>query len=60
VLATFFGAPFVGLAIAVPVLLVRRRRLLGLEIPYGPFLAAAALAYLFFGQWLPAPITFAG
>jgi leader peptidase (prepilin peptidase)/N-methyltransferase len=41
VAATFFGAPFVGLLIAVPILLARRGRLFGLEIPYGPFLALA-------------------
>ena len=60
VAATFFGAPFAGLAIAVPVLLYRRGKLFGLEIPYGPFLVGAALAYLFFGQYLPWPVTFAG
>jgi leader peptidase (prepilin peptidase)/N-methyltransferase len=58
VLVTFFGAPFIGLIVLVPILLFRRQRLFGLEVPYGPFLVGAALAYLYFGQWLPAPLTF--
>jgi leader peptidase (prepilin peptidase)/N-methyltransferase len=58
VVATFFGAPFVGLVILVPALLATRRRVLGLEVPYGPFLAGAAFAYVLFGQWLPLPLTF--
>ena len=56
--ATFFGAPFFGLLIAVPVLLGQRKKLVGLEIPYGPFLVLAALGYLFFGERLPPPLTF--
>lgn len=56
--ATFFGAPFFGLVIAVPILIARRRGTFGVEIPYGPFLVAAALAYLFFGHLVPPPLTF--
>jgi leader peptidase (prepilin peptidase)/N-methyltransferase len=59
VLVTFFTAPFAGLLISIPVLTARRQRLLGLEVPYGPFLVLAALGYLFFGQLLPPPLTFA-
>jgi leader peptidase (prepilin peptidase) / N-methyltransferase len=45
----FFTAPFVGLVVMVPLLLLRRRRVLGGgEVPYGPFLAFASVAYLFF------------
>jgi len=49
---TFFAAPFFGLLIIPAVLAFRRRRVLGVEVPYGPFLAAAALLYLFFGEQL--------
>jgi leader peptidase (prepilin peptidase)/N-methyltransferase len=52
VVASFFGAPFIGLAIVIPILLVRRSKILGVAIPYGPFLAAAAFAYLIFGRML--------
>jgi leader peptidase (prepilin peptidase)/N-methyltransferase len=57
-LVTFFGGPFVGLLVLVPIMLLRKQRLFGLEVPYGPFLVAAALCYLFFGQLLPPPLTF--
>jgi leader peptidase (prepilin peptidase) / N-methyltransferase len=50
VLVAFFGAPFFGLLIIPAVLLARRRRVLGVEVPYGPFLAGASLGYLFFGE----------
>ncbi len=58
VVVTFFGAPFIGLFVLVPALAARRRRLFGLEVPFGPFLVGAALAYLYFGHLLPAPLTF--
>ena len=47
---TFLLSPFFGLVIVVPVLVARRSRLRGVEVPFGPFLVAAALAYLFFGR----------
>jgi leader peptidase (prepilin peptidase)/N-methyltransferase len=53
---TFFAAPFFGLLLVVPILLVRRRRLIGVEVPYGPFLCAAALLYLFGGRQLLATL----
>jgi leader peptidase (prepilin peptidase)/N-methyltransferase len=52
VVFSFFGAPFVGLAIIVPTLIVRRSKIMGVAVPYGPFLAAAALVYLFLGRAL--------
>jgi leader peptidase (prepilin peptidase)/N-methyltransferase len=60
VLFSFFVAPFFGLVLVVPLLLLRRRKLVGTEVPYGPFLVAAALLYVFFGRdllalLLPAP-----
>ena len=55
---TFFGAPFVGLVVTVPRLLVRGRKLRGTEVPYGPFLVVAALLYLFLGHLLPWPLAF--
>jgi leader peptidase (prepilin peptidase)/N-methyltransferase len=51
---TFFAAPFFGLLVAIPVLVARRSQVTGIEIPYGPFLVAAALAYLFYGRDLMA------
>ncbi|MCU1281560.1 MAG: peptidase domain protein [bacterium] len=51
---TFFLAPFFGLLIAVPALLLRGKKVRGVEIPYGPFLVAAALVYVFFGRDLMA------
>jgi leader peptidase (prepilin peptidase)/N-methyltransferase len=58
VVFAFFGAPFVGLTVVVPLKLWQRRKLTGVEVPYGPFLAAAALAYLFFGRALVAALSF--
>lgn len=52
VVFTFLLAPFFGLFIIVPVLIVRRSRIRGVEVPYGPFLVAAALVYVFFGRQL--------
>ncbi len=43
----FFAAPFLGLLVLVPLMLARRSRLRGVEVPYGPFLAVAGVAYLF-------------
>jgi leader peptidase (prepilin peptidase)/N-methyltransferase len=56
--AVVFAAAFVGAAISLPVALIGRARrgsrqpLRRLEIPFGPFLAAAAVAYLFVQPWL--------
>ncbi|HWE30972.1 MAG TPA: prepilin peptidase [Polyangia bacterium] len=47
---TFLLAPFFGLALVIPVLVARRKKLRGVEIPYGPFLVAAAMVYVFFGR----------
>jgi leader peptidase (prepilin peptidase) / N-methyltransferase len=55
-----FGASFVGPLVSIPVALVARRRSATAEplnrmlIPFGPFLAGAALAYLFVSPWLTA------
>ena len=51
---TFLLSPFFGLLIAVPVLVAKRKKVRGVEVPYGPFLVAAALVYVFFGRdlWL--------
>jgi leader peptidase (prepilin peptidase) / N-methyltransferase len=46
----FFGGSVLGLVVAVPILLARRGKVAGVEVPYGPFLAGAALIYLFFGR----------
>ncbi|MGZ3426372.1 MAG: prepilin peptidase, partial [Polyangia bacterium] len=47
---TFFLAPIFGLLVAVPALVMRGAKVRGVEIPYGPFLVAAALIYIFFGR----------
>jgi leader peptidase (prepilin peptidase)/N-methyltransferase len=52
VLVSFFGGAVIGALVLLPVLAWRRGRMVGVEIPYGPFLAAAALVYLFFGREL--------
>lgn len=61
---TLLGGALLGTAVALPVLAVGRKRrrtttaaeppILRVEVPFGPFLAAAALAYLFFGDALHA------
>jgi leader peptidase (prepilin peptidase)/N-methyltransferase len=52
----FFGGAVLGLVVAVPLLVARRGRVTGVEVPYGPFLAGASLIYLFFGRALLAAI----
>ncbi len=47
---SFFVAPFFGLVTVVPLLVARRTKLVGVEVPYGPFLVGAALLYLFYGR----------
>lgn len=50
VVFTLFGGAFLGAFIAIPILVAQRRRVVGFEVPFGPFLAAAALVYLVFGR----------
>ena len=50
VVFTFFVAPFFGVLLVLPPLILRRGKVRGVEIPYGPFLVAAALVYVFFGR----------
>jgi leader peptidase (prepilin peptidase) / N-methyltransferase len=49
---SFFVAPFFALLVVVPLKLAQRQKVVGVEIPYGPFLVAAALLYVFFGREL--------
>jgi len=58
VVFSYFGAPIVGVCVVIPALVARRGRVAGVEIPYGPFLAVAALAYLFFGRQILSLIIF--
>ncbi len=51
---TFFAAPFFGLVVLPLGFLLRRKKMFGVEVPYGPFLAGAALVYLFFASDLVA------
>jgi leader peptidase (prepilin peptidase)/N-methyltransferase len=50
---TFFAAPFLGLILGLLNLLLRKDRL----IPYGPFLALAALIMLFWADKIAALLT---
>jgi leader peptidase (prepilin peptidase)/N-methyltransferase len=56
VLFSLFGGSVLGTAIMLPALLLKKREegenVRHLEIPFGPFLAAAALVYLFLGNSL--------
>jgi leader peptidase (prepilin peptidase) / N-methyltransferase len=47
----FFGGATLGAVIVLPILLVRRGRVVGVEIPFGPFLAAGAVVWMFAGRW---------
>jgi len=47
---TFLVSPFFGLITVVPILVARRSKIRGVEVPYGPFLVAGALVYVFFGR----------
>jgi len=47
---TFLLSPFFGILIVVPVLVAKKSRIRGVEVPYGPFLVGAALVYVFFGR----------
>lgn len=55
-----FAAAFTGAAVSLPVVLIGRRRgragepLRRLQVPFGPFLASAAVAYLLLEPWLAA------
>ncbi len=53
VVFTYFAAPVFGLVILVPALLMKGKRVTGVEVPYGPFLAMAAVAYLLLGRYIP-------
>ncbi len=46
VIVAFFVAPFVGLLVTLPIMFIGKKSF-RLEIPYGPFLVAGGLAYLF-------------
>jgi leader peptidase (prepilin peptidase)/N-methyltransferase len=50
----FFAAPFVGLLVLIPLSIARGRSLRGVEVPYGPFLAVASVAYVFLAPALAA------
>jgi leader peptidase (prepilin peptidase)/N-methyltransferase len=53
-----FAASFLGPLVGLPLALIARRRsgagvsLRRLQVPFGPFLAAAAVAYMFVAPWL--------
>jgi leader peptidase (prepilin peptidase)/N-methyltransferase len=48
----FFGGATLGALIILPILLLRRKRVTGVEVPFGPFLAAGAVLYLLCGRWV--------
>lgn len=49
-----FGGVWLGILAAIPLLLFGKRRILD-KIPFGPYLAAAALLWFFWGPTFPAP-----
>jgi leader peptidase (prepilin peptidase)/N-methyltransferase len=50
-LATFLGA-VQGVLVTVPMRALRRQKVMGVELPFGPFLALGAVEALFFGHFL--------
>jgi leader peptidase (prepilin peptidase) / N-methyltransferase len=44
---TLVAGSFIGVLVLVPTQILRRRRLFGVEVPFGPFLCAGALLYIF-------------
>lgn len=56
VVAALFGGSIVGTVVSIPLLLSRRSSdddgVMQVEIPFGPFLATAAVFYLFAEPWL--------
>jgi leader peptidase (prepilin peptidase)/N-methyltransferase len=42
----FFGGATLGALVVLPILLLRRGRVVGVEVPFGPFLAGGAVLYL--------------
>lgn len=48
VVFTFFVAPFFGLAVTIPSLLLQRKKIRRATVPYGPFLAMAATVWVIF------------
>ena len=53
VVAALFGGSVVGTVFTVPMLLLRgRENMFKVEVPFGPFLATAAVFYLFAEPWL--------
>jgi leader peptidase (prepilin peptidase)/N-methyltransferase len=52
VVFAFFMAPFCGLLVLIPVSVIGKRPLRGVEVPYGPFLAIASVVYLFLAETL--------
>jgi leader peptidase (prepilin peptidase)/N-methyltransferase len=51
-LFALFSGGLLGSLVMIPMQLARRGKLLGVVVPFGPFLAAGALLYLFFGRSL--------
>jgi leader peptidase (prepilin peptidase)/N-methyltransferase len=58
VLFALFGGALLGTLVAVPLRLLQRQKLFGVAVPFGPFIAAGAALYLFFGQLLLGMLTY--
>jgi leader peptidase (prepilin peptidase)/N-methyltransferase len=52
VFVALFGGSVLGVLVSLVVLIRARKRVFGTEVPFGPFLAAAAVFYLFAEPWL--------
>jgi leader peptidase (prepilin peptidase)/N-methyltransferase len=53
VVFAYFGASFLGLPVTLVSAVFRKRKIFSVEVPYGPYLAAAAVLYLFVARYLP-------
>jgi leader peptidase (prepilin peptidase) / N-methyltransferase len=69
VVASLFGGAMIGSVIGITAIAITRARtpegeeqesMMKAELPFGPFLAAAALLYLFAQPWLSMNVTFGG
>jgi leader peptidase (prepilin peptidase)/N-methyltransferase len=57
VLFALFAGAILGSLVAIPLRLLQRGPLFGVAVPFGPFLAAGAAIYFFFGRTLLALVT---
>jgi leader peptidase (prepilin peptidase)/N-methyltransferase len=51
ILFTIFAGSLLGCVVGLS-LMIKNRKGMKLAVPFGPFLAAGAVLYLFYGQWI--------